>query len=95
MTDLILHLENLLADIEALDTLHDCHPDKKAIHKLRVRIKMLKALVILLKWYFHDLDPDVLHATKSCLREQAWSVTGNCWLNLYRGRGQMKRCCRN
>lgn len=68
MTDLILHLENLLADIEALETLHDCHPDKKAIHKLRVRIKMLKALVILLKWYFHDLDPDVLHATKKLFK---------------------------
>lgn len=60
MTDIMIQLDKLLDEISTLAGMHKCHPDEKAIHKLRVRIKMLKALVIMLKWYDPDLDVDKL-----------------------------------
>lgn len=56
MTDIIIQLDKLLGEFSAGASMHKCHPDEKAIHKLRVRIKMLRAFVIILKWYDDDIE---------------------------------------
>lgn len=60
MTDIMIQLDKLLGEISTVAAMHKCHPDEKAIHKLRVRIKMLKAFVIMLTWYDPDLEMDKL-----------------------------------